>query len=231
MFNAKSQNLILMILMVALLAELVALLLKPTVQTVLAQSGGTDDAKMGNAAAWQQAVKSGNVTMLDASAFTPVTIADETIGPQSDGSGIEVMSNGAFRNDGDSVDGWFNLFSGGYIQNNGSNAACFMAPVYPPNGATLTQFRLSLLDQSSDKNLQFLRLHRVRLATGAVNLVAGGGPVSWNSPTAIELYFTGGITPGTEVVSNAYAYYVDLCFDPASSTDILFYGARLFYTP
>jgi hypothetical protein len=126
------------------------------------------------------------------------------------------------------VDGWFNLFSGGYIRNNSTGGSCFMAPTYPPDGATLTQLRISILDQSAS-DLLFVDLRRVSLATGAVDLVAGGTSVPWNDPTAVELFT--GIAPGTEVVSSAYAYYVDLCFPASSGTDILFYGSRLFYTP
>jgi hypothetical protein len=201
------------------MAEIAALmLLSPKMDTAQAQGGGDSSNKKNN---YEALAQGGPVA-----AFAPAEEGD--IDPLSDGSGVEVISNGAFRNDGNSVDGWFNLFSGGYIRNNSADFACFMAPTYPPDGAILTQFRISLLDQSTS-DLIFVDLRRVSMATGAVDLVAGGTSVPLNSPTAVEL--STGIVPGTQVVSSAYVYYVDLCFPPNSSIDILFYGARLFYTP
>jgi hypothetical protein len=205
-----------------ILTELAILLwLRPETHQALAQ-GGDNDSKLGNYEEGKTQAPG------DRPATSGFVLIEEDISSQSDGSGIEVISNGAFRNDGDSVDGWFNLFSEGYIRNEDPNAgACFMAPTYPPNGATLTQFRISILDQSPGGDI-FAEFKRVRLTTGAVDLIAGG-PVPYNDPSPIELVT--GIAPGTAVVSNAYAYYVDLCFPANSSTDILFYGARLFYTP
>jgi hypothetical protein len=214
--NLKGQNLVFIVLIAALLV-IILFHFKPETRLVLAQAGG----KVGNAVAVQNQGE-------NEPAFVPVNEA--AIEPQSDGSGIEVISNSAFRNDGDSVDGWFNLFSGGYIRNNGATTACFMAPTYPPNNATLTQFGISILDQSATTNLQFVRLHRVNLTTGAVDVMAGG-LINWNDPTAVELIWSAGIAPGTAKVSPGYSYYVDLCFDPSSGADILFYGARLFYNP
>lgn len=221
MFNRKSQNLLLIGLITVLLTELATLAwLKPVSGAALAQEG---DRKIGNA----EVVKNQKTGEVE------VVAAAEAIGPQSDDSGIEVLSNAAFRNDGDNVDGWFNLFSGGYIQNETTASACFMAPTYPPDGATLTEFRFSLLDQSPDVDLLFLRLHRVSLTTGTVERVAGSdSSISLISVTPTEFFFDNPkIVPGKELVSKNYAYYVDFCFPGDSAANIRFYGARLFYTP
>jgi hypothetical protein len=220
MLNIKGQNLVVVILITVILTELAALLLlKPAVYTALAQEGGSSGNKISN---------NENVNGTT-SAFLVASVEESTIGTQSDGSGIEVISNGAFRNDGDNVDGWFNFFAEGYISNDSLSGACFMAPTYPPNGATLTQFRISILDQNANSDFSFIELNRVRLATGVVEVIAGGN-VPYNDPTPVELIDIS-MTPGTALVSSAYAYYVDLCFPGGSGTDILLYGARLFYTP
>jgi hypothetical protein len=220
MLNIKGHNLIVIILLTAILTGLAALfLLKSKVGTALAQGGEDSGHKNSN---YEDMSNRASIALV-------APVEESTITPQSDGSGIEVVSNGAFRNDGDSVDGWFNLFADGHIRNDSAGGACFMAPTYPPNGATLTQFFFSLLDQNPTDNL-FIELKRVRFTTGAVDVLAGG-TVTWNDTDAVELLFVSGITPGTQVVSSAYAYYVDLCFPPGSSTDILFYGARLIYNP
>lgn len=224
MFATRGQKLLLIILvMVAALSVMASwLLFKPEAGTALAQGGGEGDKKTDNYEAWQAALEShgpGDMISTEGSA----------IGPQSDGSGVEVVSIGAFRNDGDSVDGWFNLFSGGYIRNNDDVYACFMAPTYPPDGATLTEFRFSVMDDSASSDL-YAYLRRVGLTTGTVDTIAGGALIGWDSPTPVEAYTTN-IADGTEVVSNAYAYYITLCFPPSTYSEILFYGARLFYAP
>jgi hypothetical protein len=227
MFATRGQKLLLIILvMVAALSVMASwLLFKPEAGTALAQGGGEGDKKTDNYEAWQEAVKS-----RDPSASTAFVALPEggDIGPQSDGSGVEVLSMGAFKNDGDSVDSWFNYFLGGYFRNDGDEVACFMAPTYPPNGAALTQVRISILDQSASSDILFAELKRVKLTTGVVDYMSGGD-VPWNDPSPVELM--AGIVPGTEVVSNDYAYYFHLCFPPSSGVDVLFYGARLFYAP
>jgi hypothetical protein len=226
MFATRGQKLLLIILiMVAALSVMASwLLFKPEAGTALAQGGGEGDKKTNNYEAWQEAARS-----RDSSAPTAFVALSEggDIGPQSDGSGVEVLSMGAFKNDGDSVDSWFNYFLGGFFRNDGDQYACFMAPTYPPDGATLTQVRMSILDQSASSDISFAELKRVKLTTGVVDYMAGGN-VPWNDPSPVELM--AGIAVGTEVVSNDYAYYFHLCFPPSSGADVLFYGARLFYT-
>ncbi|MCB0214588.1 MAG: hypothetical protein KDJ52_34935 [Anaerolineae bacterium] len=214
-----------LIVIVALIALAISFLLKQSVDKALAQEGGSANSKVSNAAMGQEIRAQRELSGSTSTGFVPV---ENDIGPLSDGSGVEPIPIGAFRNDGDNVDGWFNWFVGGYIRNAGSQYACFMAPTYPPAGATLTNIRISLLDKSSDKDLVFAELKRVRLATGVVDFMAGGD-IPWNDPNPVELVAS--VASGTTVVSSNYAYYFHLCFPPDSDTDILLYGARLSYTP
>lgn len=202
-------------------------LFKPDGGTVSAQEGGGPGKKVSNLDAWQGQVTEPAPGEAVASAYQPVS-DDSGISPQSDGSGIEVIPIGAFKNDGDNVDGWFNSFSGGYIRNDGPLVACFMAPAYPPLDSTLTQIRISLLDNNANLNLFFAELKRINLVNGTVNKLAGG-TVVWNDPNPVELFEN--ISPNLAAVSSSYAYYFHLCFPANSGTSIQFYGARLFYTP
>jgi hypothetical protein len=159
-----------------------------------------------------------------------VLVAQESdISPQSDGSGTEVVPIAAFRNDGDSGNGWFNLFSGGYIENQSSGFICFMAPIYPPDGATLTQFRFTFRDDNAANDL-YVFLDRVNLTTGSIETPAGGAVSGYDNPTPTEAFSTV-VDPDLAIVSNAYAYYVDTCMPGGVSSEIRLYGARLFYTP
>jgi hypothetical protein len=218
MFTTRGQKLILTLIVAAALIALASLLLlKPEAVTVLAQGGGDD----GN----YEAIRN-----RDPGDVKVVPSADGgDIGPQSDGSGVEVVPIAAFKHDGNNANGWFHSFFGGYIQNNSSEYVCIMAPTYPPDGATLTEFRFSLVDDSASSDL-YVWLDRVRLTTGGVETIAGGALAGHDSSTPTEA-FDNTLTPGTQVVSKAYAYYVDFCFEPDTDTEILFYGARLFYTP
>jgi len=231
MFTIKGQNLILITLIGAALTLLAALLLlKPGTDQAQAQEGGNGglDQNISYREAMQQTLKN-HVPSHIAGASLKASSEGSVIGPQSDGSGIEVVPVSAFKHNGDNANGWFHSFPGGYIRNTSSSQACFMAPTYPPNGATLTEFRFSLVDDNAGDDL-FAFLRRVRLTTGSVDIIAGGAFIGRDSPIALEV-FTMNIAPGAEVVSNAYAYYIDLCFPADSGTSMLFYGARLFYTP
>ena len=222
MFTSRGQKLALALATAATLIALASLLLlKPEAGTVLAQ-GGDDDGQTGTS---NYEVIGNRVP--DDLEVAPAEEGD--IGPQSDGSGVEVVPIAAFKHDGNNANGWFHSFSDGYIRNTSSDFACFMAPTYPPDGATLTQFRFSLMDDSASSDLS-VWLDRVNLTTGAVETIAGGALTGRNNSTPTEA-LDSTMAPGTAVVSKDYAYYVDLCFDADTDTEILLYGARLFYTP
>jgi hypothetical protein len=218
MFTTRGQNLILTLIVAATLIVLASLLLlRPEAVTVLAQGGGDK----------------GNNEVMRNRGPGDVEVVPPTdgggVGPQSDNSGVEVVPIAAFRHDGDNANGWFHSFAGGYIRNSSSDFVCFAAPTYPPDGASLTQFRFSLMDDSASSDL-YVWLDRVHLATGSVETIAGGALTGRNNSIPTEVV-DNTLTPGTEIVSKDYAYYVDFCFEPDTDVEILFYGARLLYTP
>ncbi len=225
MRTVRGQNIILIIIIgVTTLTVLAALFfLKPPAGSALAQEGDNGETKATN----QEATRNQNRNVV---AATPVDASaeEEGIGPQSDGSGIEVVPIAAFRNNGDSGNGWFHDFNLGFIENQSSNLVCFMAPTYPPNGSTLTQFRFSVLDDSASSDLSVF-LNRVGLATGQFELVIGGVLTNRDNSTPTEAFIN--IPSGVAGVSSAYAYYVDFCFPANSGMEMRLYGARLFYNP
>lgn len=223
--NSKKLMLIIFVTSVMIAGIGTLFLFKSPTNVVLAQEDSSKD-KISNHEIEQEASQDQNSEDITATAYG--SVSKSLIDSQSSALGIEVIPIGAFRNDGDNVDGWFNLFVEGYIRNDSSEPACFMAPTYPPVGATLTEFRISILDQNATFDLFFVQLKRVNLTTGVVDVVAGGdGSIPWNDTNATELFAN--ISPGTETVSNLHAYYVNLCFPGNTGTDVLFYGARLFY--
>jgi hypothetical protein len=208
MFTTKGQNLVLILIVAAVLIVLASLLLlKPEADTVLAQGGGDG----GNSEAMKNRGP-GDVKVVPSA-------DEEGVGTLSDGSGVEVVPIAAFRHDGNNANDWFHSFYGGHIQNDSSALPCLMAPTYPPDGATLTQFRFSLLDNSASSDLS-VWLDRVNLTTGAVQTIGGGSLTGRNSATPTEAFDN----------TKDYAYFVNLCFDANTGTEILLYGARLIYT-
>jgi hypothetical protein len=190
-------------------------------ETALAQEGGGETSSNGDSI--QEILQS-------QPAGDTVIVTSEAIGPQSDNSGIEVIPSAAFRHDGNNANGWVHWFANGYLRNNSSQFACFMAPTYPPAGATLTRFSVAMRDNHATEDLG-VGLYRVPLTnSGPSELLAATTPVGLNSPNVVEASDIT-IEPGKTVVSHSYAYYVAFCFRPDTSTAILFYGARLFYTP
>lgn len=234
MFTTRSHNLALIILIVTVTVAVLAslLLLESGAGLALAQGGASDGKhEMSNYEAMQEVIKGLDlsgiiVTPLDTSSVGEP--GEGAIGPQSDGSGVEVVPIAAFKHDGNTANDWFHYFAGGYIRNDSSDTPCLMAPAYPPDGATLTAFSFSLVDDSASNELPVV-LRRVRLATGVVDTLAGGYAVL-DSSTPVEVKDST-IESGKQVVSSAYGYYVTLCFPPDTYMDILLYGARLFYTP
>jgi hypothetical protein len=225
MFTAKIPNRLVLasILVAALIVLSSLLLLKSQANPVLAQGGGEDTQDSNYQAMQDQPPEELILASVEAGG------GEGDIGPQSDNSGVEVVPIGAFRHDGNNANGWFHSFAGGSINNSSSSFACFMAPTYPPGGATLTQFRFSLTDDSPTSDLTVL-LRRVRLTTGVVDIIAGGVVTGRDNPAAIEAV-DNTMAPGTAVVSKDYAYYVTLCIDANTGIEIRLYGARLFYTP
>jgi hypothetical protein len=230
MFKKKEQNLILFVLIlfaIAFTATSVLLIVRPKPDLALAQEGA--DGGTGESIKYIEFIQSGQTEQeVGGTTVTPPEIASDgsLIQPQSDDSGVEVVPIGAFRHNGDNANDWFHSFWNNYIRNDSGSQACLMAPTYPPDGANLTHFLISFKDDSATYNFDQITLRRLNLTTGSVNTLAGGS-FGWNAPNPVEAYWV--ISSGT-TVSKDYAYYVTLCFEPNSSTGVLFYGARLFYT-
>lgn len=197
---------VLIVVLTAILTILTSLLfLKPENGPVLAQGGGGDVGEMS------------------------IVPAAGGIDSQSDGSGVEVVPIGAFRNVGENPDGWTHTV-GGYIANASASQVCFAAPTYPPDGATITQFRIVLMDDNAANDLPIF-LYRVLNTNTSLtgSQVMGGGAVTNQDNGSVIEAFTASIA--NPVVSKAYSYYVYFCFPASVGQEMRFYGARIVYTP
>lgn len=141
----------------------------------------------------------------------------------------------AFRANGD--DAQYTVLdyqTNGYIRSSGTATPCLMAPIYPPAGATLLEFRISIRDVITTANQNIaVQLQRVRLDNGVINPIAQIATTD-SSPIleAVEGFDAIAAGTGLELVSDEYDYYITFCLppNPGDTTDLLFFGSRVFYT-
>lgn len=166
------------------------------------------------------------------------------IGGQSTSSGVEFIPASSFRYDGfsgpNNANGYRYWPTGGYIRNNSALDICLSAPVYVPDGATLTEASIYVMDDYAPTNLgltvdsiNFRRKNLASPTTAADNIVLMAIPGTVDD-TIVRRWLlpipNGNTVAGGENVSNDYGYYISFCFPANSGLDILVYGARVDYT-
>ncbi len=171
--------------------------------------------------------------------YEPLSVASPTVI-------TETVPIAAFRHNGDNANNsvlYYNIIDDNiidaYIRSSGTVTPELVAPIYPPNGAALTQFRISVRDVITTSNGQDItaKLHRVKLDTGSVDLISqistsvfdetGPNIQIIANETFIDIPAT-----GLENVSSDFSYYITLTLpsNPGDTIDVLFFGARVIYT-
>lgn len=161
------------------------------------------------------------------------------IEPYSTNSGSEYVPMSAFRSDGfpgAAVGYRFSVlggsFPGGYLRNISSNTVCMAAPVYLPNGATVTEFSIYFMDDHPTLDMNnFIRLWRKSLASPGSNADI---MASFVSPAGIDstiIYRGYDNTIAQATVSNLYSYYITICLYGNTGLQHLVYGFRVNHTP
>jgi hypothetical protein len=157
---------------------------------------------------------------------------------QSTLSGYEHIPASAFRSDGypgAAVGYRFSVlggtFPGGYVRNNSANSVCMAAPVYLPDGATVTQVSIFFMDDhptlDMDNAVRLWRKNHASPGSNAemmVDLIFPGVDA-----TTIWRGYTSDIVSGTQIVSNNYGYYAAFCFHASTGLQHLVYGFRVDY--
>lgn len=164
-------------------------------------------------------------------------VGDLTI--ESTLSGSEHIPASAFRSDGypgAAVGYRFSVlggtFPGGYVRNISADFVCMAAPVYLPDGATVTEFSIFFMDDHPTYDMYEVRLWRKNHASPGN---AADKMVDLDFPgvddRTIRRGSTTDIASGTAVVSNDYGYYITFCFFPNTGLQNLVYGFRVDYNP
>ncbi len=150
--------------------------------------------------------------------------------PTSAGSNVEVVPMAAFRQHSQNADDLRFDFENGFVRNtSGTDQACVMAPLFPPEGATLTELRASIFDDQSDTRNLSVDLRRVEMSsgTGAILATVSSNDVMGAPPDNNELSSTG----FTSVVNSNYNYFITACFVAGTDLGIRLFGARVLYNP
>lgn len=149
-------------------------------------------------------------------AETPNTITSDYTSPL-------VIPAADFAADGANPDSMFFPFGGGYFQGDAENYGCLVAPVYLPQGVTVTDMFVTTYDNDGSFNATFNLRRADNFAGGATTMASAA---------------TTGSFAGVQVVSDAsiddplvlypdYSYYVTTCL---LSGSIRLYSVRLYYT-
>jgi hypothetical protein len=144
----------------------------------------------------------------------------------------------AFRSDGapgSAVGYRFSVFGGafpgGYIRNNSADPLCMAAPVYLPEGSTVTQFSIYFMDDHPTLQIDdAISLWRKNLASPGNNAetMASYTPDSPIDSTAIVRGVDN--TINNAIVNSDYGYYVTFCLYGNTGLQHLIYGFKVDYT-
>lgn len=156
------------------------------------------------------------------------SIQDSSIDPQSTNSGTEVIPTSAFRHDGTNGNGFRFWPYSGYLRNRSSSLMCLSAPVYVPDGVTMTRFSMYFVDDSpSDIEARLYRKNHA-FPTSTAELISSMF-FSGIDESTIFVGWDDTFEPGTETVSNNYGYSIAFCFDANTSLDQRIYGFSVDY--
>jgi hypothetical protein len=163
-------------------------------------------------------------------------LSDSEIDPQSTNSGAEFVPASALRSDGfpgAAVGYRFSVldvpFPGGFVNNISADFVCMAAPVYLPDGATVTRFSMYFMDDHPtldvDNVITLWRKSHTSPGNSA-NAMASLAPAGVDS-TSILRASTTGISNAT--VNNNFGYYVTICLYPNTEAQHLVYGFSVDY--
>lgn len=114
---------------------------------------------------------------------------------------------------------------GGYIRGTNNASTCVIAPVYLPDGATMTNLTATVVDEDSINRI-VITLYRANKTTGfPTNLGSVSTTNSYNSSDLLSIG-TNTIT-GPTVDNDTYAYFVATCLPAAT---IQLYSVRISYS-
>jgi hypothetical protein len=121
---------------------------------------------------------------------------------------------------------YFFSFAGGYF-GSGPSGGCYMAPVYLPVGATITDFFFSAYDNDGSSDIFAFHLRRIAKTSTETSVVLATLSTTGQSTNVQVL---GSTTISAPVVSNDFTYYLTTCMFPSGDNLLRILAAWIFYT-
>ncbi len=141
-------------------------------------------------------------------------------------SSVYVLPVADFRSDGFNPDGFFFSFFGGniYGKDEVTSGTCLMAPVYFPDGVTITDLYATVIDNDAAVQIS-LRLYRLDNYSGDV-VEIGNAQTTYEyvNPNLTTIYDSSILNP--DVSYPDFSYYVGTCIN---DSDIHLYSVRIYY--
>jgi hypothetical protein len=168
-----------------------------------------------------------------------VTDLESALSPQSTNSGSEHVPASAFRSDGfpgAAVGYRFSVvggtFPGGYVRNNSTDDVCMAAPVYLPNGKTVTRFSIFFMDDDPVFDMDYvIHLWRKNQANPGSTAQQMASIVPSSPIDDTTIFRVSDTTINNPVISNSYGYYITFCLHANTDLQHLVYGFKVDYTP
>jgi hypothetical protein len=139
---------------------------------------------------------------------------------------VLVIPGADFRSDGVDPDGFFFSFFGGYLvgEDDVASNTCLMAPVYLPDGVTISDYYATIVDNSTTLKI-WLGLYRLDNYTGEVVQIGYAETTAdYASPNLVTIY---DYTISDPLVTYpSFSYYVGTCIE---DSDIHLYSVRIYY--
>lgn len=136
-----------------------------------------------------------------------------------------VISAAELTADGFDPDSFFFPFGSGYMRGNSAAYGCLVAPVYLPQGVTVTDMFVTVYDNSNTYN-SYVDLRRIGNFDGAGSLMATATTSGVTSSGSIYTVSDSTISNGV-VLYPDYSYYVTTCLQ---SDAVRIYSIRLYYS-
>ena len=150
----------------------------------------------------------------------------ELFNQQQDAGSPRVIPGAAFIVDGSSGRQWFFGFNSAYLYPSGAGNYCGIAPVYLPNGATVTAFTSYVLDNDATYNANVYLYAKPLGSTASSTTMADVATTAQNA----NLQALVDATILQPAIDNAnYTYHIGVCLWGVDST-MRFYASQILYS-
>lgn len=139
-----------------------------------------------------------------------------------DGPGPFIVPAAAFNLDGHQNTDYYFTFGGGYLYQSGADTACFMVPLYLPDGTEISSMGVSAYDSSSGWDLTVSMSRTLRSA--ATSEIMASATTTGSSGKQFPVDDT---ILNPTIDNSFYIYRLQTCIGGDTGTDLRIYAVRI----